>query len=418
VASALRQYFSFMGIPKMLLSDNDPSFRGEVSALLQTYNITHSTSYPYAQRGNSVEAQVRKFLNACRSTIIENPIAKHTEWHTLYPLIIVRINTLISKYGLSREYVHFHEISDSHLPTILDLQFEDDFRKDLSHLSHVFRGKIQKFLRNKEKAKQYYKKTEKCSFYLHELVMRKDYNPNSPLQPTYVGPYRIIELFPQGALLKCPRLGEMLSVHYMNLRKISIDEFIALLPTNFDSDILKTIQNYRYARKGNPEKFALLEKEEKETENEEITISERKNALPDTSHFSNRDSRILRSGRSISINVHTLPTKYIGERAAHWQLSDHPVVTSDSVHIPKLLSTLQVPRTCWATFDQEPVQGLYLFHNSIEEKIPTIQPEPNYKTRYKSSFASTIKGILTIRLRNESNHARKVRFSHLEIKFY
>ncbi len=76
--------------------------------------------------------------------------------------------------------------------------------------------------------------------------MRKIYNPASPLHPTFSGPYRIIEIHNQGALLKDPRTGEMLSVHFMNLRKLSIDEFITLLPNNFDADILQTLGMYRY----------------------------------------------------------------------------------------------------------------------------------------------------------------------------
>ena len=67
--------------------------------------------------------------------------------------------------------------------------------------------------------------------------MRKEYTPSTPLNPTYVGPYRIMELFPQGALLKDPRTGEQMSVHFANMRKLSMDEFITLLPTHFDNCI-------------------------------------------------------------------------------------------------------------------------------------------------------------------------------------
>jgi hypothetical protein len=59
-ASALRNYISFMGVPKVLLTDNDPTFRSEVTTLLSSFNIQHQTSFPYMQRGNTVESQVRK----------------------------------------------------------------------------------------------------------------------------------------------------------------------------------------------------------------------------------------------------------------------------------------------------------------------------------------------------------------------
>jgi hypothetical protein len=155
-ASALRNYISFMGVPKVLLTDNDPTFRSEVTTFLASFNIQHQTSFPYMQRGNTVESQVRKFLNAARAAIADSPIAKHTEWHVLYPLIIVRLNTLVSKYGLSREYVHFQEVLETHLPLIIDIKLDHDIEDDLTQTSHKFRGAIQKFLKNKKKAKLSY----------------------------------------------------------------------------------------------------------------------------------------------------------------------------------------------------------------------------------------------------------------------
>ena len=39
----------------------------------------------------------------------------------------------------------------------------------------------------------------------------------------------------------------------MNLRKLSIDEFITLLPNNFDADILQTLGMYRYNKNTYPD---------------------------------------------------------------------------------------------------------------------------------------------------------------------
>ncbi len=47
---------------------------------------------------------------------------------------------------------------------------------------------------NKRRAKETYKDGKKNEFLIHELVMRKVYNPASPLHPTFSGPYRIIEI--------------------------------------------------------------------------------------------------------------------------------------------------------------------------------------------------------------------------------
>ena len=72
--------------------------------------------------------------------------------------------------------------------------------------------------------------------------MRKEYTPSSPL--------------------KDPRTGEQMSVHFANMRKLSMDEFITLLPTHFDADILKTLGLFRYNRKGNPESVKKAEETE------------------------------------------------------------------------------------------------------------------------------------------------------------
>jgi hypothetical protein len=53
-----------------------------------------------------------------------------------------------------------------------------------------------------------------------------------------------------------------MSVHFANMQKLSMDEFITLLPTHFDADILKTLGLFRYNRKGNPESVNKAEEAE------------------------------------------------------------------------------------------------------------------------------------------------------------
>ena len=189
IATSLRTFFSLQGVPKVVYSDNDQSFLGEVQTLLSSYNIQHATSFPYSQKQNAVESQVRKFKNAYRSALLNNPIFSHREWHVIYPLVVIRLNTLISKYGLSREYVHFKDVLDTHLPLITEIPLTGELESDLDQLSHTFRAKVAKFLRNKEKSKQTYKPGKKYNFYLHELVMQKVYTPSSLLHPTFNSPF-------------------------------------------------------------------------------------------------------------------------------------------------------------------------------------------------------------------------------------
>ena len=415
VVTALRQYISFMGVPITIYSDNDQAFRGETQTLINSYNIQHITSYPYTQKNNTVEASVRKFLNAARSAIIECPVAKHTEWHTLYPLIIIRLNTLISKYGLSREYVHFQNILDSHLPLIVDVKLDADIENDLDDASHKFRGAIQKFLKNKKKQKSYYKTNEKFQFTLHELVMRKEYTPASSLHPTYLGPYRIMELYSKGASIKDPRTGDTMSVHFQNLRKISISEFIQLLPTHFDADIMKNLNIYRYNKIGQPEKGPSIS----DHHIDDNVIEDERNPI-DVDEFSPDAAKILRSGRRINVNVCSLPDKYHTVKKAQWSsipIPHQPLLRKDYKNINRIheITTLH---TAYYKPEQEERSDIFMFQTSLETVVHHIRPEKNYKTRYRSSFSSDRRGILFIELDNIETSAERVRFSHLEVKFY
>ena len=146
--------------------------------------------------------------------------------------------------------------------------------------------------------------------------MRKVHNPATALHPTFAGPVRILEIHPQGALIKDTRTGEIMSAHYKNLRKLTADEFLTLLPNNFDADILKNMGMYRYNKNHLPDPIEQslsiedknymenLMQEKPTEENEEDNLHEK-----DVT-FSGKNERILRSGKKISINSYTLPLKY------------------------------------------------------------------------------------------------------------
>jgi hypothetical protein len=236
----------------------------------------------------------------------------------------------------------------------VDIKLDQDIEDNLTQTSHKFRSAIQKFLKNKKKAKLNYPDKKSYDFALHELVMRKEYTPSTPLNPTYVGPYRIMELFPQGALLKDPRTGEQMSVHFANMRKLSMDEFITLLPTHFDNEILKTLGLFRYNRKGNPESIKKAEEndiikldtlsEEEASERQEPDDSSN---MDDREEFSPQTSRILRSGRKINISVNTLPTKYTDATKAQWKtltVPHQPPIIHRKANT-KRIATIKTPNT-------------------------------------------------------------------------
>jgi hypothetical protein len=248
VAKQLGAYIAAHGPPVTVYSDNDPSFRGEVERLLRVHGIKHHTSYPFTQRQNYVESQIRIFKNAYRAAIVDSPVFKTKDWDSLYPLVVCRINSMISKYGMSREAVHYGQVVESSLPLITDTSVFGTLEEDLEKASNLFRERMGRFMQRKLRNKTHYKIGKKYNFYMNELVMYKVYTPASMLHPTFAGPARIIELSEKGATLRDTKYGTLFSATFENLRKVNFDELLTLLPQNFDSEIAETIQKYRYRR--------------------------------------------------------------------------------------------------------------------------------------------------------------------------
>jgi hypothetical protein len=259
-----------------MYTDSDQSFRGATEALLRTYGVNHVTSYPYTQKENSVEAQVRIFKNAYRAAILENNIFKIAQWDCLYPIVICRINSLISKYGMSRESVHFGTIVESSLPLITDCELFNPLDEDLKELSDRFRDKIGRYLMKKKRDKTLYKIGKERKFFMYELVMKANYTADSLLAVVYKGPYRIVHLDEGGARIKDIKTGDEQSVSFEHIRKIKIDELLTLLPQNFDSEITATLDKYRYKSSGTPR-----QENTEETKAEEQEPSRSKMRIPE-----------------------------------------------------------------------------------------------------------------------------------------
>jgi hypothetical protein len=322
--------------------------------------------------------------------------------------VIIRLNTIISKYGLSPELVHFSNVLDTHLPVITDISLHTAFDSELDLLSFDFKNKINKFLHNKRLSKTYYKKGKLTAppFSLHEIVMRKIYNPPSLLHATFTGPYRIIKLSEKGALLKCPKSGDSYSVHYENIRKITPDEFLTILPSHFDSEIINNLDLYRYNRRLDPDPPPAILPRDSEPELFFKTGA---------ANLSSQDYRKLRSGKSIKLNTNLFTSCPPSKTATFKQSFDiTPVRNKICTTILKRV-VLPVP-TPYATITQTYDNGLWLF-NSKNFHNPPNEILPNYKKRYKSNFNSPLPGQLIIDLPPQDNKAL-VTFSTITVNFY
>jgi hypothetical protein len=133
-----------------------------------------------------------------------------------------------------------------------------------------------------------------------------------------------------------------------------MDEFITLLPTHFDNDILKTLGLFRYNKKGNPESIKKAEETKiinqdtlSEEEQDERQDPDNGSNTNDTEEFSPQTARILRSGRKINISVNTLLAKYTDATKAQWKTLTvpHQPPTIPRKSSTKRIATIKTPNT-------------------------------------------------------------------------
>ena len=402
VAKHFRAYFSAQGVPKSIYTDSDQSFRGETETLFRTYGIKHVTSYPYTQKENPVESQVRIFKNAYRAAIQESDIFKIQQWEKLYPIVICRINALISKYGMSREAVHFGTIVDSSLPLITDTELFNPLEDDLKQLTERFRDKIGKFLMKRKRNKELYRIGKQKKFYMYELVMKINYTPDSMLTEVCTGPYRIIHLDQGGARLKDIKTGEEQAVSFEHMRKIKLDELLALLPQNFDSEIMGALETYRYKR-GTTH---TQEQTEAATESDP------------------KLSRQLRSGKLYTVSIKELPgnTKPEAEKA-YWRKDKITKRTFSGQGTPTIIHRHEPKREFQIIERQTSLASLFNIETlgGDDFKFNNNDHELNrYKGYHKSSYASPEKGTLIIKLKPSiaERNSTRVKFKDITVHFY
>ena len=399
IAEKLRSYFAAHCPPTAIYSDNDTGFRGEVEALLRIYNVRHITSYPYTQKQNYVESQIRTFKNAYRAALLENEVFKTRDWDVLYPLVVCRINAMISKYGLSRETVHYGYTVESSLPIITDVEALMPLEEDLEKTSKMFRDKIARFMSKRSKNKEYYKIGKKYKYYVNELIMYKEYVPSSMIHNTYKGPARIEEINSAGALVRDPKTGAKFSVNYENMRKLSFDELLSLLPQNFDDEIAKAVGNYRYRKASDlstTEKIAEMKDLEEKNQNLDMNRPE--------------NVKKTRSGKVYLIKNENIPEKYKNE----YEIG---VGSSYTVKKPRDLEAEAELRPCiiYRRRIQSNFQGHT--HPNVLPEFSTnkIMNEDKKGRKIKFSFDQEKGKTMKFKFKNNEENTKKITFGEVTV---
>jgi hypothetical protein len=304
---------------------------------------------------------------------------------------------MISKYGMSRESVHFGTVVESSLPLIADCELFNPLEDDLKHTCDRFRDKIGKFLMKRKRNKEIYKIGKEKKFFMYELVMKTNYTADSMLAEVCTGPFRIVHLDKGGAKLKNIKTGEEQAVSYEHIRKIRLEELLALLPQNFDSEITKTLDTYRY-KKG---------EREPEGPNKEKMEEEKGH------------TRKLRSGRLYLMEIGKL-----GERTgkiaknAFWR-NDRIIKKEEHGKKPILINIPQIKKE----FGNEGIkqqENKDISINSIRRSY-TKTEKLRYNAKKKSSFSSETEGTIIVRIKEDNyrdSPGKRVKFKEILIHFY
>jgi hypothetical protein len=78
--------------------------------------------------------EILKMHTQYRAAILSSEIFSHAQWHHLYPLVIIGINSMITKYYLSRENIHFQDVLENQLPIITDISVNHEIDSDLDEV--------------------------------------------------------------------------------------------------------------------------------------------------------------------------------------------------------------------------------------------------------------------------------------------
>ena len=90
---------------------------------------------------------------------------------------------MVSKYGLSRELVHFQNTLDSHLPLITSLQDHEIINDNFAELSKDFQTSLAKFLKTRKNQKNTIKLTKSNHFYSMNSLCENIIPPPHPYMP-------------------------------------------------------------------------------------------------------------------------------------------------------------------------------------------------------------------------------------------
>ena len=231
VANAFANFIYRFGCPRELISDNGREFINSViDELTKQFNVKHFTVQAYRPSANGlVESHNKEMIKLLKSIVLDKP----NNWVEALPCAEFALNTA---YNRSIKECPFFLVfgQDPLLPfnIILDnsptpLYNTEDYKKFmLNNMRRIFKLTEDTLVRSNEKYKKQYDVRHRTGVvkleigdrvYLQRLQPRKH-----KLQANFSGPYRILELKKDAAILKNLANGRTAEYHLSFLKKAGV----------------------------------------------------------------------------------------------------------------------------------------------------------------------------------------------------
>ena len=200
VAKALINLFCDFGFPKILQSDNDPSFANAViEELMKQTKVEHRFVTPYNPRGNGT---AERFVQTAKQAIFKSCDGALHTWSEMVPFVQLAMNLNESRRTGSSAFAlffarHFNDgfsaISDDELNA--PVLSEDELLKRFTEMRDVVFPAISERVRSRTSAiAAKFDATKKLAQFPDEsFVMLR--NPNKKLlgDPTWTGPFKVLK---------------------------------------------------------------------------------------------------------------------------------------------------------------------------------------------------------------------------------
>ena len=194
---SLQKFFSFVGIPKTIQTDQGSNFMSKkFRNFLETYNITHEFSSPYHPQSQGV---IERFHRTFKTMLKTYSNENERIWDTLCPMLIFAVrDTVQDSIGYSPFQMIFTHNVRSPLSILKEQVLEDKQLQDVtledlkSKIKNTWELAKENLAHVQDAMKDRYDlRSQERTFNIDDDVLVLIPSPGKPFQFNYVGPYKV-----------------------------------------------------------------------------------------------------------------------------------------------------------------------------------------------------------------------------------